>query len=745
MRSHEPKKQPQLSKKNDVKIHRGALDYQFNTQPKYIKPFDKLIKKGKYLQWIKEFNFNPVPSSVTVRNEINRQFGEIKYRFTGDSPYSTFFDKRFTWDRNYGLQWNLAQNLNLSFTALNNAVIDEPFGRLDTQLERDTVINNLKKFGRPKNYNHTASASYTLPTKKIPILDWMNIRGQYNTNFKWAAASLNADTLGNVLQNGMTWSVNGDFNLVNFYNKSKYLKKINTPPSKKEIEDRKKGKQPTTQPTTPDKQNDNSLTDDAVTTPKPDDKKNKEDKKKKEHIPSVAERILLRPIMMLRNVKVNYSEAYTSIIPGYTPRTRILGQNPDFTAPGWDYAFGIQPNSKWLDNGAQQGWFTTNPYLNQQVQQTYTQTADGKVTLEPFRDFRIDVDANRTYSKNHSEFFKVFDPDKGFQHLIPQQVGSLSVSYLPIRTLFTSKSDSTLTENFRTFENNRQVISDRLGLLNPASGGSHPTDNGYAEGYGRYQQDVLIPAFIAAYSGQDASKVNLNIFNTIPLPNWRLSYNGLSKVGKLNKVFETITLSHGYSSKLTVNSFKTNLNFDDQYDLLTPSTQSYYARYEIPDVVITESFSPLIGIDTRLKNDVSLKFEYKKSRNLNMSFTDYQLVESQTTDLTFGAGYRIKNVKFPIKLSFGKTKQTITNDVNLKLDFSVRDDITINHLLDQNQSLPTRGLKTIRISPTADYSISQQLSLRLFFDYSRTMPATAQQFPITNAKGGLTIRFALTQ
>ena len=371
---------------------------------------------------------------------------------------------------------------------------------------------------------------------------------------------------------------------------------------------------------------------------------------------------------------------------------------------------------------------------------SYTQNFDARLTIEPFKDFRIELDATRTYSENHTEFFKVQTPGGTHQHLTPRDVGSFTVSFFAMNTLFVGfDKENFVSETFKQFETNRSVISGRLS----ETGVIHPVDGGeYKEGFGRFQQDVLVPAFIAAYTNTDPSTMDLNLFNRMPAPNWRLTYNGLSKVDAFKKVFKSFNLTHSYKSSLTLNQFVTDLNYDqDNPFSINPTSQNYFSEFEIPDVVISERFAPLIGIDFKTVNDINGRFEYKKSRNLAMNFTDYQLNETNTTEFTISAGYRIKDFELPIKMGPDKVKPK--SDLNFKFDFSFRDDITINHVLDQETSVVTRGLKTIRISPSIDYAINKNINIRLFYDRSQTIPATSASFPITNTQGGLTIRYAL--
>lgn len=735
----------------ELKEQRGIVDYNYAPKLKPIYPFKKLFKKkSKWLALIQDFNFNPLPNAVGFRNELRRTFIETTYRFSQDA-YSTWYDKRFSWDRSYNLQWDFAKSLKFNYSATNNAVIDEPFGRIDNPEKRDTIWQNLQGFGRNKNYQHNMRLSYTLPLKKIPILDWVNVRAQYQTTYNWSVASLNTDSLGNVIGNTHNRQVNADFQFTRLYKKSKYLKKIE---SKPRPQPKGKKKQPTKKP-------------------KKGKGKNDKEKKNKDREPSMAERILIRPLLMLRRARLTYQEDYTTSVPGFMGMHKYLGQdfnNFNSAAPGWDFIAGINPLGRnnitsWLDGAAENGWMTENIFLTQQVTQIHNLSYSAKVTVEPFRDFKIDVDLNKTLSENFAESFKVDTLGGTFRHLNPMKMGSVNVTFMPIRTMFdqigTNGQNSSAT--FENFENNRLTIAQRIanreGISAPHD--DSLTNPGYVEGYGRYQQDVLIPAFLSAYTGVEANDISLgDIRDLMPLPNWKLTYNGLAKLKMFKKIFASFSLTHGYQSKLTVNSFATDLDFQEDPDQKDPNSQNYYSTFEVPNIVISEQFSPLIGVDMRFKNDISARFNYKKSRNLAMSFVDYQLSQTSTEEITFGFGMLVKDFtpnklnpfrkkgddkKKPNNMNFDFGKTIPKNELDIRFEFSYRDDKTINHVLDQNNSVATRGMKTIRISPSIDYAINNRLTVRLFYDYNRTIPAVSTSFPVTNTKGGVTVRFSLAQ
>lgn len=822
---------------DEINRYKGALDWQYATGLKPIEPFKNLVKNDKFLRWLKEFNFNPVPNTYAFNTTLERVRQVTTYRFAGEDPaLNTFYNRRFTWDRNYDVGWEITRNLRFNFNAQMRSLIDEPQpfvnGELVTPEERrDSILKNLRKLGRPKNYTHSFGLNYTLPFKYLPLLDWITVKASYNGSYTWTAQSLklqfmgdvppafanevNLRSLGNVIQNQSVRQINGDLNFEGLYNKSKYLAKINSPkgrgpagptppggrgnplnrnmpggfdrpgmPGGFDLPGMPGGSMPgrdmppsgrdSGKPSGPGGGNPADPAAPGASGDKKGEKDKKASKEKREkgqdRQPSAAERIALRPLMLVRKARFTYSENFGTVVPGFTPDAHLMGLSQGFNAPGWAFVAGVQPNTEWLFNAAANGWITQRPELNQQVTRNYTQNADIAVTIEPFRDFRIELTANRQYARNNTELFKDFSfilhPDStDYQSRAYRDFGSFTVSYFSLNTMF----EKDINGLFARYESYRSVISDRL-AQSAGNVEQHDKDGpAYRKGYGKIQQEVLIPSFIAAYTDKDPNTVQLDIFKTLPAPNWRLNYNGLHKVKPLDKVFASVQITHGYRNTLTVNSFNTDIFFDrnNPYQLDTISF-NYIARFEIPQVVINEQFSPLLGLDIRLKNDMTFKVDYKKSRMLAMSFIDYQLAETQSSGLTVGFGYRMRNVNIafltgkkkpksrtkkpapgsapapapPPPSPFGGGQQA--NDMTFKFDLDIRDDVTLNHRLDQlDEAVPTRGARIVSINPSVDYALNRRLTLRLFADYRRTVPKTSQSFPITTLNTGVMVRFSL--
>ena len=739
----------------------GSLNYAFSRKGDFIQPFKNL--KGSALKWISEINFNPLPNSFTFGTQMARLFNTTRYRFTGlEDRYNTFFNKRFSWDREYNVNWDLTKAIKFTFSASNFAVIDEPDEvrllenyniETATQIRKDSIWSNIQQLGRSKTYQHSFTLGYTLPFRVIPFMDWITSRVQYQGQYGWNAAALNLDSLGNQIRNSQNIQANIDFNFESIYSKIPYLRKIDrgAPATKsKKSKDDNQNQEPA-QP---------------------------EEKEKKGSEPSMAERMLIRPFLLLRRARFNYTLQSSTVVPGFMPAAKLMGMGPDFQGPGWDFVAGLQPKiselsdaenytaSDWLNEIAKKGWISSSVFLNQEVAQSRAENYDGRLTVEPFKEFRIELEFNKNFSSNHSQFFKdtTLNNSTVFSHAIPKDIGTMTMSYSALKTLFNQDKDD-LVNLFKQFETNRIAVSMRLGE------GTHLdttlAKNGYSYGYGRTQQDVLIPAFIAAYTGADANSIPLDIFGLLPNINWRLQYNGLAKVPLFSELFQNFSLTHGYKSTLTVSRFNSGLDFirTQSSGALNELNGNFYARLEIPEVAIQEGFSPLIAVDATLKNGMSLNVNYKVNRLLAMSFVSNQLSETRSKEFVIGFGYLLRNLDIPFltgskKKGGGRPVPKTTdpmgntdpagrntaaqgNDLDITFNLSMRDDVTFNHLLDQGIIEPTRGNYSLTFSPSAEYKISRQLSLRAFFDYRKNRPKTSAGFPRTDASGGFILRFTL--
>lgn len=778
------RRDPTLDFEN-IKTHSGAMGWNYSIKPNYIQPLKSVISNHKYLKPFKEFNFNPYPSVLSFRTEIRRKIGERKLKDITDDGYElpSTFDKDFVWSRMFNYRHNLTRSISLDYAFNTNARIDEPPGRIDTKEERDSLRRNFWSFGRKLVYNSTFNANYTLPLKFIPALDWVNARVSYGSGLDYQAASLVAPQLGNVLGNSQKIQINGELDFKTLYNKWSFLKPYNSVGTKSNKEtyiqskERTQKKRDEIQTKIVKKEEDLEQLKDEITLTKEDTSKTKEDiKKLVERMKKTKNEIrvlkqdykkqaydahpvadaFLKPIIGIKRASINYDVTRSTTLPGFMPTPNMFGQNFDKGAPGFPFLFGAQKDTSWLTSISRRGWLTEDTTFNFQFMQEVSKNLAVKVVFEPFRDFRVDISMNKRVTDNYSEFFKKLNDDNGFQHLAPINNGSYSVSFVMLRTVFDKLDQNNFSKAFRNYESLRSLYSERLAQLNPNSNGVFQNDTivltNFFEGYGPFSQDVLIPAFLAAYTGKDPEKVRLNPLKTIPLPNWRFTYGGFANMDWGKKLFKTFNISHGYNSTFTISSYTSDLNFignpsaDKDATYFLPSfidslTGNYFNLYNIPQITLTEQLMPLIGVDITWNNSLITNFEYKRSRTVGMSFLDFQFSENRANEFTFGLGYVLSGLTLPIKIK-GK-KVSLENDINFRADFSLRDDKTINYRLDQNIAEPTRGAKTIVFTPTIDYIVNKRLNIRLFYDFRKTIPATLASYPTTNARGGILIRFNL--
>jgi cell surface protein SprA len=730
---------------NNVTKQQGSLGYNFMPQPKFISPFKKLFSKTKthWFDLVKDFNINPIPSQLTFKADVFRQFAVLKPRSIGDDKFVTpeTFDKYFTFNRNYILRWELTHSITLDYSALNNAVVDEPEGRLDTRAKRDTVRDNFFSGGRNTVFNQVINLSYNVPLSKLPLTDWINMHLDYTANYNWIGASRLAVGLGNFLENGQQENATLQFDFLRLYSKSKWLRALDQPlqPRQRASTDSTGGKKPNVPAAKPSA---NDLP--QVTGPL---------------------RILGKLLTSIKSVNASVSQISNTRLPGYTDSTKILGENFKSMAPGFDFILGKQPDSNWLNDAARRGLITRDSNFNDLFVQSFDQKITVSAQLEPVQDLSINLNIGKTFTKNYSETFKdTTVTGNNFGHLSPYVNGGFNVTYIALNTLFGKYDPNRISNTFLKFQDYRHILSRRLGELNTYNKNQgNPTGaDGYALGYGRYSVDVLVPAFIAAYTGQDPTKVALikqqnkniksNPFSGIlPKPNWSISYNGLSRVPGLDKIFSNFSLTHAYNASLGMNNFTSALYYRDVSHYGYPSfidttggSNNYIPFFLIPNITIQEQFAPLFGIDMTFTNQLNLKFNYMKQRQLSLSLIDYQLSEVRSSEITFGGGFRKRGLKLPFKVPFSKkdTKK-LDNEINFNIAFTIRNNVSSNSILDQNSAFATNGSKEITISPTLDYYISNRINVKLYFDQRRVNPYVSSSAPTIDTRAGVQVRISL--
>ncbi|MDD4143154.1 MAG: cell surface protein SprA [Prolixibacteraceae bacterium] len=476
-----------------------------------------------------------------------------------------------------------------------------------------------------------------------------------------------------------------------------------------------------------------------------------------------------RMLIGVRTISVNYSVNGGTVLPGYLPEPRFFGAgdyNPGYDmfgndigtsfAPGMPFLMGWQ-NYNFAKRAAAKGWVTTDSLLNMPYLFTKNERISLRATVEPLPDLRIDVTADRSFSKNITEFYN-YDPfDRDFIANSFSETGNFSMSTFTWGTAFFAmgKGEVHQSEAFENMKDYRLIIAQRLAsqrVANPAFNydpGAVNPETGFPEGYGPNSVEVLVPAFLAAYQNKDPRTVSLGLFPSIKFirPNWRIQYEGMvSKIPGLNRIMRSLNFTHAYRSSYNVGSFITNLNYFEQNDgfsYVRDIANNFITPYDFNSVNIMETFSPLINMDIMWLSDLTTRGEIKRSRNLTLSFANNQIIEVLSNEYTIGAGYRFTQMDLIIKTK--NSQQAYSNDLNLRADLSYRKNKTLLRKIVENDDQITAGQSAFTIKTTADYMLSDRFQLRLFFDKVLNNPFTSLSFPTSNTNVGVSFRFTLAQ
>ncbi len=719
---------------NFYKSYKGGLAYNYSFKPKVIQPLKKVdfFRKRKYFALVSDFNFYPMIDKFSVAENIDREYSAFQIRMiipgTGDIQLPVAVNKIFNVDRIYNLTYPITKSLRFDYTATNEARVAEPQGLpITTAIQRDSVRNAFFSHQINTDFKQTAGLNYEVPLKEIPFLDFMTVTAHYQSSYEWTHAPFGYDTLGATISNSNTQSINGTFNMTTLYNKIPMLRDMlkteskNRPPPARQPGG--KDQRPAAEPPEDSTQSHDGL--------------------------YYSERLFTYLLTSLKNVSITYSNNKGTVLPQYNDSTKILGMDPgNGWAPGPAFVFGSQSNI--LQRAEQNNWleYLYNDYTP--LTTINTQTFSVHASLEPLPDFKLDLTANRTYSQNTSEYLitKMGPEGRYLDTNSYNEMGNFSMSYLFVKTIFSGTNGSTSTSSvFGTFINNTYKISVRQGQLNPLSGGYSPTNPGYYNGYSIYSQNVAIPAFLAAYSGQDPGKVTLNPFPAIPLPNWTIAYNIYKPVASIwpwiKKNVTSITISNAYTGTYSIGGYTYNPLFStDGYGFPTATDLNgdFLPRDQIPAVSLSDAFSPLIKLAVMFKNNVSSNFEIRNQRQAALDLTDLTVTEVHGSEYIMGLGYKIKSVLLPFKVG-GKA---IKNDVTLRADLSLQSNETIVRNAINRANQITGGQQIITVKTQAEYNINKRITFRIFFDKIINNPFISSTFPTSTMDGGIAIRFSLS-
>lgn len=785
--------------------YRGSLQYAYSPRVKPLKPFAR-IAKGKFLT---NWELNWLPQSIGFLTTMSRYYYEQQTRSELDAGFTlpVQVSKNFLWDRQLNLSWNITQSLSLQFSSNTSARIDEPIGAVNRKLFpdryrewRDTVMRSILHMGTPWAYNQTFTGSYKAPFNRIAPIDFLSASLTYNGIYRWErGATVEGQSIGNSIANQGSWNAEGRISFEGFYNKIPYLKKVNDrfmtnrrPGTASAIEARKSRRFVRVYPLTEDTTtlvthnlhtrkvritatdastgrirkintrivDENTIelldrgTDNLRITVT-------EQRKERDGFLTELAQYATRLVMSPRSAAIRWRSVNSLSLPLFMPEIgNIFGQSRHYgpMAPGLDFAFGFT-GEDYIDRALSRGWLITDNGQTSPAIYSRTSELTLELALEPIKGLKITLTGNRTDNRTKSVQFM-------YANMPTNLSGSFTMTHCALASaLRTSNADNGYqSAAFTRFLEAIPQVASRLEAQYAAT--RYPT-GGFMEGnplagtefnpsVGGLQttgSDVLIPAFIAAYTGRSPQRQGLDPFPGLAsiLPNWRVTYDGLIRLPRLSDIFKAFTLTHAYQCTYSVGSYSSYLNWQSvngtnmgfTLDELTGNPIPSSA-YNISSVAITERFAPLIGAAVTLANDMTVNAEWRNTRTLTLNTSAGQVVESTTSGITAGIGYKIVGFNSVLKLK--GSQRGISNDLTVNADFSYQTNQALIRRIETAYTQATSGTRTVGLNLTANYILSKRVTVGMFFEHHINTPiVSSNAYPVTDTAFGLNFNLNLAR
>ncbi|MDR2237361.1 MAG: cell surface protein SprA [Chryseobacterium sp.] len=713
--------------KNYRQYLRGNIDYNYTFKPWVIKPFNKMIsdtaKSTKYLRWVKEFNFNPIPTRLSFRTDIDRYYNEFENRsiegiLSGNTGMNISGSKNrnffFGWQ--YGLGFNFTKSLKLEINSATRTLNDQ----LDVNdMNNKAIFGNVFRAGRPVLYNHRVQLNYKLPFQYLPYLDFINAEVGYGFTYNWNTRSTSMlgfvdpntqeiASLGSIGQNTNMITATASADLPKFFSQFKYFKNINTKLQKR-------------------KQEIDSLNN--VYTQQWDKKryryKNYKFKNKLTVLQSAA--FLLTSFKQLN---VNYTENNGTTLPGLISAPNWYGYGQTVGGPSIGFLLGSQADIR--RTVIENGWVSNSKYMTDPYMRMSTKELRGDLQIMPMNDFRVDLNILHNYNSTFSQSgFNLREnlATANHDYTFGNELATYSNSVVLLKTSF--KQSEAIYQAIRA---NAMELSQQLG------GPNAPITDGFAEHYGIGNAYVLIPAFRAAVEGKTAKQIGNAKKAGFPIPNWRITYSGLRNIPIINGQFSKLDISHAYNATYTAAGIQSNIDYFNRFSGgFFDVNNNYINPFTFSQVGYVESFSPLIGIDVTMRNNMQFGIQYNKNRALLLGLVNSTLTEDSNTEYVVRLGYIVRNFRLGtanVRGSRGKG-----SDLNIRGDISLRDSKTsiMNILL--NDSQVTGGQKLMNIKLSADYNVSENLNLRVFYEQMTSKYKISTAFPLSTIRAGISATF----
>lgn len=790
--------------------YRGSFQYSYSPYIKPLRPFSFLKGNDRISKFLREWGINWMFNNLTFYTDMTRYYYEEQTRNEVDVDFQlpVQVSKNFFWDRQLNLTWNPLQSLSLSFSSNTTARIEETMGAVNKRLFpdkykewKDTVWSSIKGLGTPWNYNQTFTGNYKAPFSKIPVLDYLTGSLTYTSTYRWdKGATVDGLYLGNTIQNQTIWNADARLNFETLFNKSKYLQSINKRFGKTSrrnqsretsgsrnaarkferainlMEDTttrvrhnlktKKIKVTATESGKPFKIDFKVMDDNSIEILNRGKHNIRliitENKKDPENgfIRDLTE-YALRFVMMPRSLSFKWRSSHSLNLPQFSPNVGdVFGQSNKYgpMSPGLDFAFGFYDES-YVKKALDRGWLLTSSGMVSPAIWNQGKEFNFELTLEPIKGLKVVLTSDLTDNRTRQIQFM-------FDGMPTSYTGSYTRTHVAIASaLRRSKAENGyMSDAFTKFLEYIPIITSRVearytNSVYPDAGfleGNVLAGTPYNPAVGRVSStspDVLIPAFIAAYSGYNPNKVTLQHFPGLGSmrPNWRITYDGLLQLGNMGKFFKSFTLSHAYQCTYSIGSYSSYMNWigingGEMGFLLNELTQQPIpsSPYNISSVAITEKFAPLIGVNMTFKNDITLNAEYRDARTLNLNSSAGQIVETSSRQLSVGGGWKVADFGSIIK--FGSKQGGISNDLSLNLDVAYSNNLSLIRRIETAYTQATTGTSTFSINFMASYQFSRKVTISAFFDHQVSTPlVSSTSYPTTNSNYGIAINLSLAR
>ncbi len=787
--------------------YRGSLAYNYSPFIKPFKPFGFIKSKNRNLKFFKDWELQWLPNNISFLTNMSRYYYEQQTRSETDVMFQlpVSVSKNFLWDRQLALTWNLTKSISLSFNSNTSARIEETIGAVNKRLFpdkyrewKDTVWQSILSMGTPWSYNQSFTAQYKAPFSRIPVIDFLSGNLTYNATYRWdRGATVDGVDLGNTIANQAAWNADGRINFETFYNKIPIFKEVTkrfantrkpaTSAKKKPKKFERSYKLPSDSTQlvikhnlrtkkvkvtaalpdgTPQTVQTRVVDQNSIEVLTKGDKTLKftvmenlnEDKNIWKEIGQYALRLALSP----RNVSVRYRNTRTMNLPLFIPDVgNIFGQSRSYgpMSPGLGFAFGFEGEG-FLNKALERGWLMTDDGQTSPAIYSRANELNIEANLEIAKGLKVQLTFNRADNRSTQTQFMYAGMPTSYS-------GSFTITSCAIGTALKSSKaadgyNSTAFNNFLDYIPlmRQRVEAQYAGTEYPREGflaslpqAGMPFDPEVG-GVSATSSDVLIPAFVAAYTGAKPATQWLTPFPSFSavLPNWRVTYDGLINLGNLRDIFKTFTLSHAYQCTYAVGSYSSYLNWvsagngsdlgftlDELSGNPIPSSP-----FNISSVAITERFAPLIGLNVTLKNDLQLNAEYRDQRTLTLNTSAAQVVEASTRSIKFGAGYKI--VGFNTVLKMKGSQQGISNDLTINAEVSLNHNQALIRRIETGYTQPTSGTNTLGITFNASYILSKRVTVAAYFDHQVNSPiVTTSAYPTTNTSYGLSMNLSLSR